>query len=119
MSKTKSSKERIEAIAKKIGGKVKAPIEGVVHGPVGAARLAAIMSARLQPSQGKRTGRPSNPEWVRREKVPMKDETVAQLQKLAETLSRAGRKVSPMQIAAQLLEQGLEQVRKEEEKVGV
>jgi len=119
MSKTKSKKERIASIAKATGGKLGVPIEGLVHGPVGAARLAAIMSARLQPSQGKRTGRPSNPEWVRREKVPMKDETVAQLQELAETLSRAGRKVSPMQIAAQLLEQGLEQVRKEEEKVGV
>jgi len=119
MSKAKSSKARIATIAKKTGGIVKSPIEGVVYGPVGATRLAAIMSARLQPSPGKRTGRPSNPAWVRREKVPMRDETVARLQELADTISRPGRKVSPMQVAAQLLEQSLEQVTSEEEEVGI
>ena len=113
MSDAKSKKERIADIARASGGKLGDPIEGVVYGPIGAARLAAIINARLQPSPGKRIGRPTNPAWVRREKVPMKEETVIELQELAELFSKSGRKVSPMQVAAQLLEQSLEQVRKE------
>lgn len=119
MSKTKSSQDRIAAIAERTGGQLKDPIEGPVVGPVGAARLAAIMSERLQPSSGKRMGRPSNPAWIRREKVPMRDETVQRLQELAESISKKGRKVSPMQVAAQLLEQSLEQVTREESEAGV
>jgi len=70
-------------------------------------------------SRGKRTGRPSNPEWVRREKVPMKEATLTQLQELAKSFSSEGRKVSPMQVAAQLLERGLEQIKNDEEEVPV
>lgn len=111
MSKQEQSKrDRINAIASAMGGTVGEPIDGVLHGPAGAARLAAIMSARLQPSQGKGTGRPTDPSWTLSRKVPMKEETLKQLRELAESLSGEGRKVSPMQVAAQLLERGLEQL---------
>ncbi len=114
-----TKKQRIASIAKGMGGRVGEPIEGIVHGPVGAARLAAIMSERLRPSQGKGTGRPTDPSWSLSRKVPMREETLIQLRELAKSLSGEGRKVSPMQVAAQLLERGLEQVKKEEEEVGV
>jgi len=41
MSKKKSKQQRIESIAKAMGGKVGEPIDGVLSGPIGAARLAA------------------------------------------------------------------------------
>ena len=62
---------------------------------------------RLQPSQGLRPGRPSDPNWVLQGKVPMTEETKEQLTALAEKLSGKGRRVSPMQVAAQLLEESV------------
>jgi hypothetical protein len=115
----KSKKDRIAAIAKATGGKVGEPIDGVVNGPVGATRLAAILSARLRPSQGKGTGRPTDPAWSISRRIPMKQTTFEQLEELAESFSHQGRKISPMQVAAELLERGLELVKKDEEEVGV
>ena len=66
--------------------------------------------ARLAPGQGKRTGRPSDPSWVQHPKVPMSETTKRRLLSLAERASAGGRKVSPMQIAAQILEDALEGV---------
>ena len=79
-------------------------------GAFGAARLARIMErlqARLVPGQGKRAGRPSDASWVRHPNVPMSEATRQRLILLAEEASVAGRKVSPMQIAAQILEDAL------------
>ena len=79
-------------------------------GAFGAARLARIvesMQARLVPGQGLRPGRPTDASWVRHPKVPMSDATGNRLKLLAEQASAGGRKVSPMQIAAQILEEAL------------
>ena len=65
------------------------------------------MQARLKPGQGRRPGRPTDASWVRHPKVPMSDATRQRLARLAEASSRSGRKVSPMQIAAQILEDAL------------
>ncbi len=66
------------------------------------------IQARLEPGQGIRPGRPTDPSWVRRHpKVPMSDATRQRLIRLAEQSSTSGRKVSPMQIAAQILEDAL------------
>lgn len=51
-------------IAEKLGAKVKGKVPDVGGGPFGMARLAEILAARLQPSQGRRPGRPSDPNWV-------------------------------------------------------
>jgi hypothetical protein len=48
----------------------------------------------------------------------MKQTTFEQLQELAESFSHQGRKISPMQVAAELLERGLELVTKDEEEAG-
>ena len=97
--------KNIESIADKLGATVIGQVPEVSAGAFGVARLAKSLRDRLQPSEGKRPGRPSNPEWSRRSKVPMAAETEQRLKVLAERLSDDDRKVSPMQVAAQLLEE--------------
>jgi hypothetical protein len=102
--------KNIEQIADRLGAKVAGQVPDVGGGAFGAARLAGIvqsMQARLVPGQGRRPGRPTDASWVRHPKVPMSDATRQRLTLLAEQSSTAGRKVSPMQIAAQILEDAL------------
>ena len=79
-------------------------------GAFGVARLGSIvqaLQARLKPGQGLRAGRPSDPVWVRHPKVPMSETTEQTLTQMAEEVSKQGRKISPMQLAAQILENAL------------
>lgn len=99
-----------EKLAALLGAKIVGEVPDVGGGAFGMARLARILHERLTPSQGDRPGRPTNPQWVHRPKVPMSDATVEKLGRLAEALSRPERKVSPMQVAAQLLEEALGRV---------
>jgi hypothetical protein len=102
--------KNIEKIAAGLGAKVVAQVPNTGGGAFGAARLAHIVAtiqARLEPGQGLRPGRPTDASWTRHPKVPMSDATRQRLARLAEQSSTAGRKVSPMQIAAQLLEEAL------------
>ena len=73
-------------------------------------RLAQHLDERLAPSAGKRPGRPTNEEWTEQRKVPMSAGTLAALQELSARLSSERRKVSPMQLAAQLLEESVVQI---------
>jgi len=102
--------ENIEKIAAGLGAKVVGKVPDTGGGAFGAARLAKIvetMQARLVPGQGRRPGRPTDANWVRHPKVPMSDATRQRLSRLAEQLSTEGRKISPMQIAAHILEDAL------------
>jgi len=101
--------KNVNKIAKKLGAQVQGQVPDTGGGAFGMARLAEILTARLQPSQGLRPGRPSDPNWVLQGKVPMSEETKEQLTVLAEKLSGEGRRVSPMQVAAQLLEESVSQ----------
>ena len=80
-----------------LGATVKGEVPDVGGGAFGMARLAQVLSERLQPSQGRRPGRPSDPSWVLQGKVPMSEETKERLAALADKLSSEGRRVSPMQ----------------------
>jgi hypothetical protein len=102
--------KRIARIAKNMGAKHVGTLPDVGGGTFGMARLAQIMHARLAPSTGKRPGRPTNERWTERAKVPMSAETLARLRELSERLSSEERKVSPMQLAAQLLEESVIQL---------
>lgn len=100
----------VKKIAELLGAEHVATLPHVGGGAFGAARLARIIAelqARLAPSVGKRPGRPTDPVWTETPKVPMSAETEAKLVRLAARASTAERKVSPMQLAAQLLEQAL------------
>ena len=95
----------IEDLARKLGAEVVGTVPDYSAGAFGVAQLAQTLRERLEPSHGKRPGRPSNPRWSKRSKVPLAAETEERLEHLARLLSDEHRKVSPMQVAAQLLEE--------------
>lgn len=75
---------------------------GRVHaggGPFGVMEIAAELASRLRiPEKG---GRPTDPMWTERRQVPMRPETLRQLEELA-----ARQHVHPMQLAALFIEMG-------------
>jgi hypothetical protein len=91
-----------------LGAEIVGEVPDVGGGPFGMARLAYLLHQHLTPSQGERPGRPTNPNWVTRCKVPMSAATLEQLTQMAEQMSTPQRRISPMQVAAQLLEEVLE-----------
>ncbi|HVT15780.1 MAG TPA: hypothetical protein VHQ90_06285 [Thermoanaerobaculia bacterium] len=97
--------KKIEDLAEKLGAKVVGTVPDYSAGAFGVAKLARTLRERLEPGRGKRPGRPSNPHWSKRSKVPLAAETEERLEQLARILSDEHRKVSPMQVAAQLLEE--------------
>lgn len=101
---------RIARLAKNLGAKHVGTVPDVSGGAFGMARLAKLMHARLAPGSGKRPGRPTNDNWTEHRKVPMSTETLASLRQLSASLSNEERKVSPMQLAAQLLEVSVLQI---------
>lgn len=70
-------------------------------------RLSKSLKDRLRPSEGARPGRPSDPSWSQYGKLPMSKKSAQLLSDLANHLSADDRKVSPMQVAAHLLEMQL------------
>jgi hypothetical protein len=95
-------------VAARLGAEHVGQMPDIGGGAFGMARLAAALKERLEPEQGRRPGRPTNIRWVLVPKVPMSRETENQLILLAEQLSTPERRVSPMQLAAQLLEESLQ-----------
>ena len=69
--------------------------------------LGQILRLRLQPSRGQRPGRPSNPAWVIQRKLSMSVPTLRILEQIAQHISNENRRVSPMQVAAILLEEAI------------
>jgi hypothetical protein len=101
--------KNIEKIAALVGGKIIGKVPNVGGGAFGMARLGKILQERLEPSRGKRPGRPTDASWIHRPKVPMSAGTARKLKVLAKQASSSGRKVTATQIAAQLLEEALAQ----------
>jgi hypothetical protein len=100
----------IDRIARQLGADIVAGVPDTGGGAFGAARLARIIEqlrSRLVPGQGRRAGRPTDARWVRHPKVPMSEATERRLIRLAAEASASGRKISPMQLAAQILEDAL------------
>lgn len=102
-----------EKLAHLLGAKIIGEVPDVGGGAFGMARMAYILHKRLTPSQGDRPGRPTNPTWSVRPKVPMSVTTARKLARIAAAVSSSHRRVSAMQVAAQLLEEAVEQVRVE------
>lgn len=97
--------KKIDSIAKKLGATVVGDVPEFSAGAFGISSLAKTLRDQLEPSQGKRPGRPSNRRWTIRSKVPMAIETEARLKRLAKMLSDDDRQVTAMQVAAHLLEE--------------
>jgi hypothetical protein len=105
--------KNVRKIAERLGAEVVGQVPEAGGGAFGAARLAAIVAelrARLEPGRGKRPGRPTDASWVRHPKIPMSADTERRLVRLAAKASEGGRKVSPMQLAAQILADALERI---------
>jgi hypothetical protein len=108
-----------QEFARLLGAEVVGEVPDVGGGPFGMARLARVMRQRLAPSHGERPGRPTNPDWTIRPKVPMSEATAQKLAEIAEAMSTPERKVSPMQVAAQLLEEAVGNVKAQDNVVPV
>jgi hypothetical protein len=90
MARSKTVKRLTELLGAEVIGDV--PEAG--GGAFGAARLPRLIATlrdTLSPGQGRRPGRPTNPKWRRHPKVPMSDQTLRELQRLAERASAPGR----------------------------
>lgn len=66
--------------------------------------LGERLRQRLEPGRGERPGRPSDPTWTIQRKLSMNEQTLEMLVKAADVVSTDERRVSPMQIAALLIE---------------
>ncbi len=77
------------------------------QGPLDLLELRREVQARLRSSGG----RPTDPSWVLTRTVRFKPEHWRELEELASTMSVYGKKVSPAQMAAILIERGLKAIR--------
>jgi|SRR5437588_3926577 len=100
----------IDKIAKRLGADLVQRVPEAGGGAFGAARMANIVArlqSRLAPGQGKRPGRPTVASWAVSPKIPMSEATEEKLTRLAAQASASGHRISPMQLAAQLLEEAV------------
>lgn len=90
-------------IQKALGASRVVPVKAPSQGPLDLLELKADLGRRLK-SAG---GRPSDPEWSIRRLVPFKEDKWNELEGFARQWSEDGQKVSPSQLAAVLIEEGL------------
>jgi hypothetical protein len=77
------------------------------QGPLDLLELRAEVTRRLRSSGG----RPTDPDWDIRRLVPFRREGWKQLERLAKQCELEGQRVSPSQLAALLIERGLESLK--------
>lgn len=97
-------------IAAALGAQIVGTVPDVGPGWFGAERLSRVVAElkrRMKPGKGRRPGRPTNAKWSRHPKVPMSEATERKLRALARRASSGERSISPMQLAAQILENAL------------
>ncbi|WP_298867373.1 hypothetical protein [uncultured Gimesia sp.] len=68
------------------------------------------LRSRLSPGFGQRPGRPSDPSWTLQRKLSMSEDTLSALETVSEKMSTLERQVSPMQVAALLIEDATHQL---------
>ena len=104
MSKrTRSTKKLAAALG---ATRVEAVSDKSHQGPLGLLAPRDEIATRLR-STG---GRPTDPSWTERRCVPFSEETWNHLNELAEKMSAEGRKVTPAQVAAILVEQEIQKL---------
>lgn len=97
-------------IGRALGASRSFPVETEAHGPFGVAALAREIQARLV-SNG---GRPADSAPTLRRQVPIRKSVWRDLQRRAARMSARGRRVSAGQLAAFLVERGLERLEENE-----
>jgi hypothetical protein len=93
---------QIDAI---LGASVRFPVD-VGHAPWDFYKLLDALKGRVRPGKGR--GRPTNEGWTIRRLVGFRSRTWRRLQELSEaSVRRGGPRLSPAQIAAFVIEEGL------------
>jgi len=100
--------ENIDEIAKLLGAK-KVGIVDAGGGALGAMRLGHFYSERMAMRKALERQKNRQANWVLHLSIPMSQASLDKLTKLAENASSSDCQVSPMQIAAELLEAALAQ----------
>jgi hypothetical protein len=101
---------KIKQIADTMGAQIVGKVPDTGGGAFGGAPSSQVVDhprKRHKPSHGIRPGRPTSKDWCLHSKVPMTPGTRTKLRRLADQMSTTERKVSPMQVAAQLIEEAL------------
>jgi hypothetical protein len=99
----------VDRVAKALGAERVVALERLPsQGPLDLLELRAEVERRLR-STG---GRPTDPDWDIRRLVPFRKEGWNELARLARSCERSGQRVSPSQLAALLIERGLESLKK-------
>jgi ubiquinone biosynthesis protein COQ9 len=93
-------------LEKELGASRSFAVVATPHGPFGVAALLDEVKTRLI----SRGGRPSDPSPTVRRLVPLKTRVWRRLQTQAEHLSGLGKRVSPGQLAAMLLEKSVDEL---------
>ena len=106
MRRTKKT-DLVSRVAQSLGASRVISLPGLPSGgPLDLLQLRANMARRLRSSGG----RPTDPGWKVQRLVPFGEARWRQLEKLAEELSSAERKISPGQLAAILIERALDTI---------
>ena len=105
----KQQPPRREKIAEALGAARVVPLERLPsQGPLDLMELKAEVGARLRSSGG----RPTDPDWDIRRLVPFRSEDWQELERLSELCQQEGQSVSPSQLAALLIERGVDDLKK-------
>jgi hypothetical protein len=97
----------LDRIAKVLGAERRGEVRAG-SGHFGAMQVVAEVQARFQAPAG--GGRSTDPTWTDRRLVPLAPKTLMRLERLAKTVSeKGGLTVSPLQVAALLLEHATEE----------
>jgi hypothetical protein len=99
------AKVDINNVAKRLRGEVRGEVRATA-GYMGALALAADVERRFKAPGG--GGRATDPDWTEQRLVRLKATTLKRLERLAQHLSAQGKRLSPMQLAALLLERASE-----------
>lgn len=102
-----SAKLDMDKVARGLGAERRGAVKAG-GGYFGAAQLAAVVEARFRAPPG--GGRATDPAWTERRLVPMDAATLAKLEALAGEVAKRGVAVGPLQVAALLLQQAVNQV---------
>lgn len=101
--------KRADDVAKALGaGRVLSLERLPSQGPLDLLELRTEVQRRLR-STG---GRPTDPDWDIRRLVPFRRESWQELEHYARECEREGQRVSPSQLAALLIERGLQSLKK-------
>lgn len=99
-------------VTEALGAQRSLPVNGLPsQGPLDLLNLRAELGRRLRSSGG----RPTDPEWTLRRVIPFKEKGWRDLERLAARCSHEGQTVSPSQLAALLIERGLQDLLREQD----